>query len=208
MSVGSPYHWYQIDTAPTHPSPTTKKSQLWPLLTPQSHERRLHYTQCRGKPPLPCSVKHNAKCHIKVFSVEVWKHLHNKKVVLGYYHFPSLWMWRTKYSIHRGEFGDVPVNAVLFFSFAFLYSMFILIFSRNNICTVGLLSIKRHAVFCHFYLTFISLFIWETFDICLKRSWIWIFLCVRCIINFETGLYVTSTVTFRFSRWPIIPTSK
>ncbi len=204
MSVGSPYHWYQIDTAPTHPCLTTKKSQLWPLLTPQSHERRLHYTQCRGKPPLPCSVKHNAKCHIKVFSGEVWKHLYNKKVVLGYYHFPSLWMWRPKYSIHRGEFGDVPVNAVFFLALHFCIPYLFEYFPEKNICTVGLLSIKRHAVLGHFYLTFISLFIWETFDICLKR----IFLCVRCIINFETGLYVTSTVTCRFSRWPILPTSK
>ncbi len=80
--------------------------------------------------------------------------------------------------------------------------MFILIFSIKNICTVSLLSIKRHAVLGHFYLTFIPLCIyylygWNLFNIVC----IWIFLSVRCVINFETGLYVTSTVTCWFSRW-------
>ncbi len=156
MSIGSPYLWYQIDTA---------KSQLWPLLTTQSHERRLHYSQCRGKPPLPCSVKHNAKCQIKVFSV--WKHLHNEKVVLGYYHFPSLWMWRPIFSIHRGEFGDVPVNGMFFLALHFcIFRVYFNILHKKYLYCESL----EHKEACcfrsllsHFYFIIYLLFIWVKF---------------------------------------------
>lgn len=130
--ISNRYGLYPLDL-------TTKKSQLWPLLTQQSHAPGF----ITHKPPLPCSVKHNAKCRIKVFTVEVWKHIYNKKDVLGYYHLPSLRTWWPKYT-----FGNV-------LPYSFLVRIDVVhvcfdIFQKKNICTVCLLSTMR-VVLGHFY---------------------------------------------------------
>ncbi len=201
MSIGSPYLWYQIDTAPTHP--------------------RVSYDLCsQHKVTSNGFITHNAggSRHCRV----VWSTMQSARsrcfrcestsimkrlfwVIITFPHCECGGL----YSVFTAESLVMFLLMACSFSFAFLYSVFILIFSIKNICTVSLLSIKRHAVLGHFYLTFIPLCIyylygWNLFNIVC----IWIFLSVRCVINFETGLYVTSTVTCWFSRWPILPTSK